>query len=139
MTDSKTDLPTLISLLEQGIVPHWSLGLLRTVAQANCGGRLIMSSDINSARDTAWEAIREIHPMSAQPECKVGLTLADEVERLQTENELLLAIVRAAWLVRTEERDYTPVPDLALRADHRKRLHVLLDQWKAAEAAGGEG
>ena len=33
MTDSKTDLPTLISLLEQGIVPHWSLGLLRETQQ----------------------------------------------------------------------------------------------------------
>jgi len=55
-------------------------------------------------------------------------TLADEVERLQV-------IIDAAWEVRREERDYNPCPDLLLRANARKRLHELLDRWKAAEAA----
>ena len=58
---------------------------------------------------------------------------ADALDRQQ-------AIIDAAWLVRTEERDYTPAPDLALRAQCRDRLHLLLDEWhKAAEAAKGKG
>jgi hypothetical protein len=47
----------------------------------------------------------------------------------------LEAIVEAAWKVRSEEADYSPSPDLALRATYRKELSRLLDAWKAAEPA----
>lgn len=47
----------------------------------------------------------------------------------QAEIERLRAIAEAAWLVRTEERDYTEAPDLTLRAEYRHRLHKLLDDW----------
>ena len=47
------------------------------------------------------------------------------------------AIVEAAWKLRTEAKDYNPCPDLGLRAMFRDDLHRLLDQWKAANAAGG--
>lgn len=50
----------------------------------------------------------------------------------------LHAIVEAAWLVRTEEKDKTPCPDYSLRATYRVRLNKLIDAWKAAQAKGGK-
>ncbi len=58
----------------------------------------------------------------------LGIVL-EELYRLRT-------IVNAAWEVRREERDYNPCPDLALRATARKRLHELIDEWKAQSAKG---
>ena len=67
---------------------------------------------------------------------------AEELAELQSlakaDVEQLRAIVDAAWKLRREERDYNPCPDLLLRANARERLYELLDQWKAAEAAGEE-
>ena len=60
------------------------------------------------------------------------------VRELQNKIDQLRTIAEAAWGVRREQRDYTPCPDLALRANHQRHLHKLLDAWKAAEAAGDE-
>lgn len=64
----------------------------------------------------------------------------DKVAVQQAEIERLRKIVDAAWLMRTEEKDYTVSPDLVLRAQWRERLYKLLDGCKengtrAAEAA----
>lgn len=62
------------------------------------------------------------------------ITIAEaELDRLTARVAELEAIVDAAWEVRREERDYTPSPDLALRASYRQKLHKLLDA--RAEAA----
>ena len=53
------------------------------------------------------------------------------------EIERLREIAEAAWRVRKESRDYTPIPDLALRVAYQRELYRLLDAWKAVEAAGG--
>ena len=63
--------------------------------------------------------------------CKDGraasaIAVVAELERLQ-------AIVDAAWLVHTEDKDQTPCPDYGLRVAYRGRLDTLLDAWKAAE------
>ena len=60
------------------------------------------------------------------------------IDDLQADIERLQTIVNAAWLARTEQPDYTPAPDLALRAHYRHQLYKLLDDWKAAEAGKEE-
>lgn len=55
------------------------------------------------------------------------------------EMECLLEIVDAAWNVRREEKDYTPSPDLMLRAEYRKKLHALLDACAAIYSVRAAG
>ncbi len=59
---------------------------------------------------------------------------------------VLKTIADAAQLVRSEEREVNPCPDLGLRAKYRRRLNRLLDQRlnrlldqrQAAKVAGGK-
>ena len=52
--------------------------------------------------------------------------------------DLPLRIARAAQDLRLEASDATPCVDLGLRVTYRERLHKLVDEWIAAEAAEGK-
>lgn len=68
--------------------------------------------------------------MSSRP--SLLLAAASELERLA-------GIVEQAWKVRTEEKDYTPSPDLGLRASYRTTLHAMLDNWNDARQQDATG
>lgn len=86
------------------------------------------------ASEPFWTAVRLAEPNGPG----VLYAFGCQAQAMEHSVERLQAIVEAAWEVRIEEKDYATVPDLVLRADRRRQLYVLLDEWKAADAAGGD-
>ena len=57
---------------------------------------------------------------------------------MSNEVKQLRAIANAAWAVRVEEADYNLCPDLMLRANAKKHLRDLVDEWRAAQPKQSE-